>query len=1112
MYSTKNIYRRITSIMLAFVMFFSMLPNFTKAAHQDVVTEIKVSKLGAGGVIEGDADGMKIGAWTTVRVDGKIELPNNQVKAGDTTVVKVTDFMDFAGGLTGFPLKHEGVTFANVTFNEKTRTMTITYNEEVEKKSNVTGEFFFLMRVNHFKYLDATKIPLDFTIGVENNLRVINVGTLDYTGVEVSKPVQFYKNGYSIEDGEAPGERPRTFKYVITINQEMLELKDLVLKDRMEFKPESITRFDIKIGEWQINHRRAYELRQKVPMNVEPQFDEDGQGFTLNLGTIPQGKGVEIVYHVRIPYEPQHEEVFVNKAVLTKEGVLYKTHTERERFLTAGGSIVGYSFIIEINKTNPEGQPLSGAKFEVIRDRSGVKVGEIITDGTGKGKLTGLLLDDYTLKEIEAPTGYKLLENPIHVKVNEFAENKIALKNITNERANIEISGQKTWEDANNQDGKRPASIKVNLLADGTLHETKTVTADNGWRYTFTNLPEFKNGVAVQYTVTEEPVDGYTPTITGHDIKNTHIPEVIAVEGKKFWEDAENQDGKRPESITVNVFDGEKVVDTKVVTENDNWSYRFENLPKYKAGNRIIYSVFEEKVDDYESPTYRGFDIVNKRKPETVVIEAIKKWKDANNQDGKRPEKVTVRLLADGQEIQSKELTENDNWRHSFIDLPKYKVGMVGKKINYEIVEDKVEGYQAPKYDGYIVTNTRIPETVTIEGEKRWEDAENQDGKRPSKITVRLLADDVEIESKEVTKADAWKYRFENLPKYKVGSQGEEVVYKIVEDAVEGYEEPEYDGYNVINRRTPETLVIEGEKKWEDAENQDGKRPSKITVRLLADDVEIESKEVTKADAWKYRFENLPKYKVGSQGVEVVYKIVEDAIEGYEVPEYDGYNIINKRAPETVVIEGEKRWEDAENQDGKRPSKITVRLFADGKEVYIKEVTEADTWKYRFENLPKYKAGKEIEYKIVEDTVEGYEAPVYEGYNIINKRTPETVVIEGEKRWEDAENQDGKRPSKITVRLLADDVEIESKEVTEADAWKYRFENLPKYKAGKEIEYRIVEDAVEGYEIPVYEGYNIINKRVPEKISFEGMKVWEDNNNKEGKRPEKIIVKLYADG
>ena len=76
--------------------------------------------------------------------------------------------------------------------------------------------------------------------------------------------------------------------------------------------------------------------------------------------------------------------------------------------------------------------------------------------------------------------------------------------------------------------------------------------------------------------------------------------------------------------------------------------------------------------------------------------------------EGLRPEKITVRLLADGQEVAVKEITATDNWQASFTDLPEYKDG---KKIVYTITEDPVAGYTS-KIDGFTVTNRHTPPTT----------------------------------------------------------------------------------------------------------------------------------------------------------------------------------------------------------------------------------------------------------------------------------------------------------------------------------------------------------------------------------------------------------------
>ena len=74
---------------------------------------------------------------------------------------------------------------------------------------------------------------------------------------------------------------------------------------------------------------------------------------------------------------------------------------------------------------------------------------------------------------------------------------------------------------------------------------------------------------------------------------------------------------------------------------------------------------------------------------------------------------------------------------------------------------------------------------------------------------------------------------------------------------------------------------------------------------------------------------------------------------------------------QTVSVKGHKTWDDKDSPD--RPSSITVRLYGDGEEVAVTEVSADSEWSFEFANLPKYKAGKLIEYTVEEDTVEGYE-------------------------------------------------------------------------------------------------------------------------------------------
>ena len=701
-------------------------------------------------------------------------------------------------------------------------------------------------------------------------------------------------------------------------------------------------------------------------------------------------------------------------------------------------------------------------------------------------------------------------------------ETSVSGYNITNTHkpATLDITGTKTWNDSNNQDGKRPKSITVNLLANGIITDTKTVTADDNWTYSFTDLPKYANGQEITYTVSELTVPGYTTTIDdNYNITNSYTPGETSASVTKIWDDADNQDGIRPESITVALLaNGTPTNKTVTLTAANNWTQTITGLPEKADGEYITYTWTEVNVPEGYSLTGTSKNekvttLTNTHTPELTSITGTKTWKDADNQDGKRPESITVNLFADGTKLKSQSVSADadGNWSYSFTDLPKYANG---QEITYTVTEDAVDGYTTES-DGYNFINTHQPETTEITGTKTWNDANNQDGKRPESITVILLANGAEKDRQTVTADEAgnWTYTFKDLPKY---ANGQEITYTVAEEEVTDYTTT-YDGSNITNSYTPGKTSATVTKIWNDAENQDGKRPESITVSLLADGKET-GKTVTLSveNNWKQTISDLPEK---ADGKAIEYTWTEETLpEGYELTDNSKNGTVttltNTYAPETTSITVTKTWDDADNQDGKRPESIIVNLLANGEIVASQTVKadEAGNWTYTFKDLPKYANGKEITYTVTEEAVEGYETSV-DGFNITNTYTTETTEVKGSKTWNDADNQDGKRPESITVRLLANGEEKDSQTVTadENGNWTYSFEKLPKYEAGKEILYTVTEDAVADYTTEIT-GYDITNSYAPGKTSVTVTKAWADNDDRGGHRPKEIKVQLKADG
>ncbi len=185
------------------------------------------------------------------------------------------------------------------------------------------------------------------------------------------------------------------------------------------------------------------------------------------------------------------------------------------------------------------------------------------------------------------------------------------------------------------------------------------------------------------------------------EMKDNYSTEVVEVTIKKVWDDANNQDGIRPKELTVTLSNGDKVV----LNEDNNWTEKVTNLPKYEKGKKIEYSWEEMEVDGYKLADVKVdgniTTLTNTHVPEVVNISVYKIWADDENESKKHPENITITLLANGKEYDNVILSEDNEWKYIFSDLAKYDDG---EEIEYSILEKEVpEGYVAA-YEGDMKT------------------------------------------------------------------------------------------------------------------------------------------------------------------------------------------------------------------------------------------------------------------------------------------------------------------------------------------------------------------------------------------------------------------------
>ena len=176
-----------------------------------------------------------------------------------------------------------------------------------------------------------------------------------------------------------------------------------------------------------------------------------------------------------------------------------------------------------------------------------------------------------------------------------------------------EVTVKKVWEDDDNHDGLRPVSITVKLSNGGVFPldvDTVVLNEENGWEATISGLPKYHEGVEIEYTWSEPKVTGYTSAKTVNNttttFTNTHKSEYITVKVQKEWYDTDNERKERPESVVITLLADEEEVASYEFKASENWYHEFINLPKYKDGKEITYSVIEKEVPGKYKVDYAG--------------------------------------------------------------------------------------------------------------------------------------------------------------------------------------------------------------------------------------------------------------------------------------------------------------------------------------------------------------------------------------------------------------------------------------------------------------------------------------------------------------------------
>lgn len=309
----------------------------------------------------------------------------------------------------------------------------------------------------------------------------------------------------------------------------------------------------------------------------------------------------------------------------------------------------------------------------------------------------------------------------------------------------VDLPVRKVWQDNNNNAGLRPVSITVELYRNG-IATGKILTlgpnlaqrvwnfltgSDDGWSGVFTDLPQYDiSGKPYIYTVKEISTPAGYAVSYGPDADNpgTYVITNTAQGGLSVSKTVTGSgDTTKEFQFTVTLADntitgtyGEMTFANGVAqfTLTDGETKTASGLP----GN-LGYTVTEQEANQgaYATTTTGAEGVIPPGDTaqatftnalDRISIPVVKRWDDENDRDDLRPESITVRLLADGNDTgKTLILDATNHWKGVFENLD---VTTNGTPIHYTVEEVQVRGYETSitgtPAEGFVITNTHTPD------------------------------------------------------------------------------------------------------------------------------------------------------------------------------------------------------------------------------------------------------------------------------------------------------------------------------------------------------------------------------------------------------------------
>ena len=594
-------------------------------------------------------DGSPVSQKTSLGIKIRLSVPGGQnIKAGDKSLIKIADSFNITGSAP-FTLKNGEEVYARGSYDISSNSITLSYESPAEKMADIQADFKVSVQLNASVEPEKKEISGSLTVNGADSFPIS--GNLNYIGIEKDSDFKFAKEVKRSLDETVDSQTGNTIKllrYHVLINLGEAR-NNVILKDSL-----GEGAFSYYIDDAHpVTIRRGVWERGSFAGSAWKSDPINGKNWDLRNKTKTDGAerihALEKAYKSSAPGKKSFQLKLGN--VSAEEGLELYYYVKFEGIPKAN-----FAYRNKVELSSDGGSTLTASSERYLQE------------------FAGLEGEDYKVKIKTVDEENRPLSGAVLAVANSSGLQVAVISSDTNGEANLEGLPRDNY----------------------TVQEMKA--------------PEGYLRSSDKYRINADQFDLTKVAIL--NLSNVRAGQKRSISVNLKWVDAGNQTQSRPEKVTVELLqNGQGTGKTMDLSQANAWKADFTDLPKYDdSGKLYSYNIREQAIDGY-SPAISGTagsgftltNTINKK----ISIPVTKVWSGK----GEHPSSVTVRLLANGKQIASQQLSAANNWQYTFSNLERSKNG---QEIRYTLTEDAVPGFSSTltgdSSTGYVnvFTNTKL--------------------------------------------------------------------------------------------------------------------------------------------------------------------------------------------------------------------------------------------------------------------------------------------------------------------------------------------------------------------------------------------------------------------